>query len=63
MIFQVIDNKGKSEKGAGIGVTCDVNTILWSKFHDALTDGMQVRISRIRHSYPRKNRTLLRYFS
>ena len=32
MIFQVIDNKGKSEKGAGIGVTRDFIAIFWTKF-------------------------------
>ena len=51
IIFQVIDNKGKSEKGAGIGVTRDVNAIFWTKFYDALTDSTQVRIPTIRQSY------------
>ena len=51
MIFQVIDNKGKSEKGAGIGVTRDAIAIFWTKFYDALTDGTQVRIPTVRHGY------------
>ena len=51
IVFQVIDNKGKSEKGAGIRVTPDVIAIFWTKFCDALTDGTQVRIPTIRHGY------------
>ena len=51
MVFQVIDNKGENEKGAGIGVVCDVIAMFWGKFYDALTDGAQVRIPTIRHGY------------
>lgn len=51
MVFQVIDNKGENEKGAGIGVVRDVIAMFWGKFYDALTDGAQVRIPTIRHGY------------
>ena len=51
MVFQVIDNKGKNEKGAGIGVVRDVIAMFWGKFYDALTDGTHVRIPTIRHGY------------
>ena len=51
MIFQVVDNKGKNERGAGTGVVRDVIVKFWGKFYDALTDGTQVRVPTIRHSY------------
>ena len=49
MIFQVVDNKGKKERGAGSGVVRDVIVTFWGKFYDALTDGRQVRVPTIRH--------------
>ena len=51
MIFQVVDNKGKKERGAGSGVVRDVIATFWGKFYDALTDGTQVRVPTIRHGY------------
>ena len=51
MIFQVVDNKGKKERGAGSGVARDVIATFWGKFYDALTDGTQVRVPTIRHGY------------
>ena len=51
MIFQVVDNEGKKERGAGSGVVRDVIEAFWGKFYDALTDGTEVRVPTIRHGY------------
>lgn len=49
--FHVINNRGTSEKGTGVGVTRDVIAMFWEKFYDALTVGTKVRVPTIRHGY------------
>ena len=54
MGFTVIDNRGNTELGAGVGVCRDVIAMFWEKFFDSLTVGAKVRIPTIRHGYEAK---------
>ncbi len=54
MAFKVINHKGETELGAGVGVCRDVIAMFWDTFYDALTEGAKVRIPTIRHGYEAK---------
>ena len=44
MVFEIIDDRGKPEKGAGIGVTRDVFALFWKAFGDSMTIGERERV-------------------
>ncbi len=63
MAFKVINHKGETELGAGVGVCRDVIAMFWDTFYDALTEGAKVRIPTIRHGYEGIRLFLLKGFT
>ena len=51
MVFEIIDDRGKPEKGAGIGVARDVFALFWKAFGDSMTIGERERVPYVRHDH------------
>lgn len=51
IVFEIIDDRGKPEKGAGIGVAHDVFSLFWRTFGDSMTIGERERVPYVRHDH------------
>ena len=51
IVFEIIDDRGKPEKGAGIGVARDVFSLFWKAFGDSMTIGERERVPYVRHDH------------
>ncbi len=51
IVFEIIDDRGKPEKGAGIGVARDVFSLFWKAFGDSMTIGERERVPFVRHDH------------
>ena len=51
IVFEIIDDRGKPEKGAGNGVARDVFSLFWKAFGDSMTIGARERVPYVRHDH------------
>lgn len=51
LTFTIINDTGKDEMGAGVGVTREVFTLFWKHFANAMTIGERERVPFVRHDH------------
>ncbi|XP_028390701.1 uncharacterized protein LOC114515611 [Dendronephthya gigantea] len=51
IVFEIIDDRGIPEKGAGVGVARDVFSLFWKSFGDSMTIGERERVPFVRHDH------------
>ena len=51
IVFEMIDDRGFSEIGDGVGVTRDVFSLFWKAFGDSMTIGERERVPYVRHDH------------
>ena len=51
IVFEIIDDRGKPEKGAGNGVARDVFSLFWKAFGNSMTIGARERVPYVRHDH------------
>lgn len=51
LTFTIINDMGKAELGAGVGVTREVFTLFWKHFANAMTVGERERVPFVRHDH------------
>ena len=49
IVYDIIDARGKSELGAGAGVSWDVYSLFWAEVSDSYMVGAEQRIPFVRH--------------